>query len=98
MATRTEILQGILSLIAIRALYSGNDLSLFANEYGSGECSADLLAEAVQELHDNNSIKYAKDRAMYHHSKAHSCLDILEESESLKILREMTDFQLVRIN
>ena len=94
----SDILQGKRTLIAIHALDSGNHLPSFSKAYGSGNCSPDLLAEAVQELHDNDSIKYAKDRAMYHHSKAHSCLDILEESESLTILREMTDFQLVRIN
>ena len=94
----SDILQGKRTLIAIHALDSGNHLPSFSKAYGSGDCSPDLLAEAVQELHDNDSIKYAKDRAMYHHSKAHSCLDILEESESLMILREMTDFQLVRIN
>ena len=94
----SDIVQGKRTLIAIHALDSGNPMPSFAEAYGSGECSPDLLASAVQELHDNGSIKYAKDRAMFHHAKAHSCLNILDDSESLTILREMTDFQLVRIN
>ena len=94
----SDILQGKRTLIAIHALDSGNDLPSFSKAYGSGDCSPDLLADAVQELYDNGSIKYAKDRAMHHHAKAHSCLDVLDESKSLTILREMTDFQLVRIN
>ena len=77
---------------------SGNELPSFMEAYGSGECDSDLLAEAVKELYDNGSIEYARDRAMFHHSKAHSCLDILGDSHSVKILREMTDYQLVRIN
>ncbi len=94
----SDILQGKRTLIAIHALDSGNDLPSFNKAYGSGDCDSDLLANAVQELHDNGSIQYAMDRAMFHHSKAHSCLDVLGESESVKILREMTDYQLVRIN
>ena len=94
----SDIVQGKRTLIAIHALDSGNPMPSFAEAYGSGECSPDLLASAVQELHDNGSINYAKDRAMFHHAKAHSCLNILDDSESLTILREMTDFQLVRIN
>ena len=94
----SDILQGKRTLIAIHALESGNELPSFMEVYGSGECDSDLLAEAVQELYDNGSIEYARDRAMFHHSKAHSCLDILEDSHSVKILREMTDYQLVRIN
>ena len=94
----SDILQGKRTLIAIHALESGNELPSFKKAYGSGECDSDLLADAVQELYDNGSIEYARDRAMFHHSKAHSCLDILGESHSVKILREMTDYQLVRIN
>ena len=94
----SDILQGKRTLIAIHALDSGRVMPSFNKAYGSGDCDSVLLADAVQELHDNGSIQYAMDRAMFHHSKAHSCLDILGESESVSILREMTDFQLVRIN
>ena len=94
----SDIVQGKRTLIAIHALGTGKELPSFREAYGSGECESELLAKAVQELHDNGSIQYAKDRAMFHHSKAHSCLDILGDSDSVSILREMTDFQLIRIN
>jgi len=76
----SDIVQGKRTLIAIHALDSGNPMPSFAEAYGSGECSPDLLASAVQELYDNGSIKYAKERAMFHHAKAHSCLNVLNES------------------
>jgi len=52
----------------------------------------------VQELNDNGSIQYALDRAMAHHRIAHGCLDKLEQTPAVDLLRDMTDFQLVRIN
>ena len=35
---------------------------------------------------------------MHHHSLAHECLNRLNESPALSILRELTDFQLIRIS
>ena len=66
--------------------------------FGSGECSEEDLSRAVSELEASGSISYAKNRAMHHHSLAHECLDKLEESPSLSVLRELTDFQLIRIS
>ena len=56
------------------------------------------MSRAVSELEASGSIAYAKKRAMHHHSLAHECLDKLEESPSLSVLRELTDFQLIRIS
>ena len=53
---------------------------------------------AVKELEESGSIEYAKERAMHHHKIAHRCLDELEQTEYVDVLRELTDFQLVRIN
>jgi len=52
----------------------------------------------VAELEESGSIEYAKNRAMHHHAVAHSCLDDVADSPALNILRELTDFQLIRIN
>lgn len=94
----SDIVQGKKTLIAIHALQCGVDLPAFSKAYGSGECSEQELSDAVEELHDSGSIQYAKDRAMHHHSLAHECLDILPDSPALSVLRELTDFQLIRIN
>ena len=61
-------------------------------------CSEEALAKAVSELEISGSIEYARNRAMHHHSLAHECLDKLEESPALSVLRELTDFQLIRIS
>jgi geranylgeranyl pyrophosphate synthase len=66
--------------------------------YGTGNCDDDDLVKAVDELRESGSIDYAKQKAMEHHALAHSCLDELEESEAVRVLRELTDFQLIRIN
>jgi len=94
----SDIVQGKKTLIAIHALSCGDDMPAFTEAYGSGECSEDVLSNAVKELHDSGSIGYAKERAMHHHSLAHQCLDDIEDSPALDILRELTDFQLIRIN
>jgi len=35
---------------------------------------------------------------MHHHSLAHQCLDVLDDSAAVQVLRDLTDFQLIRIN
>ena len=94
----SDIVQGKKTLIAIHALECGTEMLAFRKAYGAGECSDDELADAVQELHESGSIQYAKDRAMYHHALAHECLDLLENNPAVSVLRELTDFQLIRIN
>ena len=94
----SDVVQGKRTLIAIHALNSDSDLSNFNEVFGSGKCSEEALAKAVSELEISGSIEYARNRAMHHHSLAHECLDKLEESPALSVLRELTDFQLIRIS
>jgi len=94
----SDIVQGKKTLIAIHALQFEGEMPAFSKAYGAGECSEEDLLSAVQELHDSGSIQYAKDRAMYHHALAHKCLDKLTDSRAVSVLRELTDFQLIRIN
>ena len=93
----SDILQGKRTLIAIHALESGEDLPYFSKVYGAGECQTEDLEKAVDELHKSGSIEYAKNRAMKHHALAHEYLSTLEENEAVAVLRELTDFQLIRI-
>lgn len=94
----SDILQGKMTLIAIHAFKSDAELSNFKNLFGAGEGSDKELAMAVKELEDSGSVEYARDRALHHHSIAHSCLNKLGNSNSVNILRELTDFQLIRIS
>ena len=94
----SDIVQGKRTLIAIHALESGADLPTFDKLFGTETTDTSELAVAVQELNDNGSIQYALDRAMEHHRIAHGCLDKLEQTPAVDLLRDMTDFQLVRIN
>ena len=94
----SDIVQGKKTLIAIHALNCGQEMPAFSEAYGSGECSEEILSKAVAELMESGSIEYAKNRAMHHHAVAHKCLDDVTDSPALSILRELTDFQLIRIN
>ena len=94
----SDVVQGKRTLIAIHALDGGAALPMFRQVYGAGDCDDGDLAVAVDELRDSGSIAYAKERAMHHHSLAHQCLDILDDSAAVQVLRDLTDFQLIRIN
>ena len=94
----SDVVQGKRTLIAIHALECDSDLPMFSKVFGTGECSDEDLAQAVEELYSCGSIDYAKKRAMHHHSLAHKCLDELVDSPAVSVLRELTDFQLIRIN
>ncbi|MBI87837.1 MAG: isopentenyl-diphosphate delta-isomerase [Euryarchaeota archaeon] len=94
----SDLVQGKRTLIAIHALKEGGDLPFFDKVYGSGECDNEDLVEAVRELHESGSIEYAKSRALQHHSAAHKCLDKLDDNEAVEVLRELTNFQIIRIS
>ena len=94
----SDIVQGKMTLIAIHAKRSGVNLPHFERVFGSGDPDEESLSKAVLELEDSGSIEYARSMAMHHHSLAHDCLDNLPSSKAVDILRELTDFQLIRIN
>ena len=94
----SDIVQGKMTLIAIHAKQSGDNMPNFESVFGSGESNDDSLSKAVLELESAGSIEYARSRAMHHHSMAHECLDKLPVSPAVEILRELTDFQLIRIS
>ena len=94
----SDIVQGKMTLIAIHAKQSREDLPNFTKVFGSGECSDEDLSMAVSELEILGSIEYARNKAMHHHSLAHECLSKLPSSQAVDVLKELTDFQLIRIN
>ena len=94
----SDIVQGKMTLIAIHAKRTGDDLPHFERVFGSGNPDGDSLSKAVLELESSGSIEYARSRAMHHHSLAHDCLDNLPSTQAVDILRELTDFQLIRIS
>ena len=94
----SDLVQGKMTLIAIHAKKSECDLPNFDGVFGSGDSDSETLSKAVSELERSGSIEYARSRAMYHHTLAHECLDKLPSSQAVDILREVTDFQLIRIS
>ncbi|DAC48402.1 MAG TPA: isopentenyl-diphosphate delta-isomerase [Candidatus Thalassarchaeaceae archaeon] len=97
----SDVVEGKQTLIAIHALQQDpSNLQKFHQVFGSGDesISREALDEVLNELLEAGSIDYARMRAMDFHKKAHSCLDSLPESDAVSILRQLTDWQLVRIS
>lgn len=94
----SDIIQGKRTLIAIHAMDSKKNLANFQRVFGKGPCQDHELEAAINDLELSGSIEYARKRAMYHHSIAHQCLNYLENNPQVDVLRELTDFQLIRIS
>ena len=97
----SDIIEGKQTLIAIHALKQNSDtLSNFNEVFGSGieETDREVLDTVVSELNRSGSIQYAHDKAMGYHAAAHECLNQLPDSPGMQVLRDLTDFQMVRIS
>ena len=96
----SDIAQGKRTLMVIHALSQPDSdaknrllLSLGKGEHVD-EATLKLSLEALSEL---GSIDYAKTKAEHYHQHAHLCLDRIPDGPGLRALRELTDFQLSRI-
>jgi geranylgeranyl diphosphate synthase type I len=97
----SDVIEGKRTLIAIHALgLNPDNLPIFHKVFASGNehTPRNMLDEVLRELQTAGSIDYAKKRAMGYHQQAHSCLDKLPDSPALTILRQLTDWQLIRIS
>ena len=97
----SDIIEGKQTLIAIHALRQDSEnLSNFYEVFGSGieETDRIVLDSVVSELEQAGSIQYAHDKAMGFHAAAHACLDGLPDTPGMQVLRDLTDFQMVRIS
>ena len=97
----SDIIEGKQTLIAIHALQQNTDeLANFYEVFGSGidETDRDVLDSVVSELQHSGSIQYAHDKAMGYHAAAHACLNRLPDRPGMQVLRDLTDFQMVRIS
>ena len=97
----SDIIEGKQTLIAIHALrQDSKELSNFYEVFGSGieETDRVVLDSVVSELEQSGSIQYAHDKAMGFHAAAHKCLDELPDTPGMQVLRDLTDFQMVRIS
>ena len=73
--------------------------SILLSVLGKGDAASQEEIDAgLKALADLGSIQYARDRAESYHAKAHDCLNQLPDGPALRALRELTDFQLVRIS
>jgi len=97
----SDIIEGKQTVIAIHAGQQDPvSLPTFHEVFGSGidDTDREVLDSVVKELIDSGSIDYAKKMAMSYHAAAHKCLDNIPQSENIRVLREITDFQLIRIS
>jgi geranylgeranyl diphosphate synthase type I len=96
----SDVIEGKRTLIAIHALNQDETLlPTFHRVFASGDenTSREDLDTIISELESVGSIEYARNRAMEHHSIAHKRLDSLPPSKAISVLRELTDWQLIRI-
>jgi len=97
----SDVIEGKQTLIAIHALQQDPaTLPTFHEVFGSSidDTDREVLDAVVTELEASGSIQYAKDKAMSYHAAAHACLDSLDDTPGLSVLRDLTDFQLIRIS
>ena len=97
----SDIIEGKQTLIAIHALQQDPGLlTNFSEVFGSGieETDREVLDTVVAELRNSGSIQYAHDKAMSFHAAAHECLNQLPKTPGMQVLRDLTDFQMVRIS
>ena len=65
---------------------------------GKGDnVTADQVSRAHKALEELGSIEYARTKAEAYHRMAHDCLDRIPDSPAMRALRELTDYQLMRI-
>ncbi|MFQ3316850.1 MAG: geranylgeranyl diphosphate synthase type I [Candidatus Poseidoniaceae archaeon] len=97
----SDVAQGKRTLMVIHALAQpdSKDKTTLLAALGKGEeTDSESIDAALQALGNLGSIDYARQRAVEYHAKAHACLDRIPQGPSLRALRELTDFQLKRIN
>lgn len=97
----SDVIEGKQTLIAIHAFNQDPaQLQQFHRIFGCADDSitTEDLDLVINELFNAGSIDYARNKAMEFNNKAHSYLDTLPQSEAVSILRELTDWQLVRIS
>jgi len=96
----SDIGQGKRTLMAIHALSQpDSDLkNTFLAAFGSPGIGEEATNAAISALNEMGSIEYAMAKARYYHSNAHAMLDRLPDSPGMVTLRELTDYQLTRLN
>jgi geranylgeranyl diphosphate synthase type I len=97
----SDIAQGKRTLMVIHALRQSESETkdTLLSVLGKGDAASQEDIDAgLKALGDLGSIQYARERAEAYHSKAHECLNQLPDGPALRALRELTDFQLQRIN
>ncbi|MAK84932.1 MAG: phosphoesterase, partial [Euryarchaeota archaeon] len=93
----SDISSGKRTIIALHALSSGKAMPAFEAAYGNEDATEEMIAAAVSDLEESGSLEYGWKRALEYHEAAHQALDRIDESDSLQVLRTITDFQMARI-
>ena len=93
----SDISSGKRTIIALHALSSGKAMPAFEAAYGNEDATEEMIAAAVNDLEESGSLEYGWKRALEYHEAAHQALDRIDDSDSLQVLRTITDFQMARI-
>ena len=97
----SDVAQGKRTLMVIHALSQEDQPAKQAllSALGKGdEATQESVSKAISGLHEMGSVAHARKLAEAYHAEAHSYLDKLEQTPGVIALRELTDFQLARIN
>ena len=96
----SDVAQGKRTMMVIHALRqpSSSAKDDLLAVLGKGDnVTADQVSRAHKALEELGSIEYARTKAEAYHRMAHDCLDRIPDSPAMRALRELTDYQLMRI-
>ena len=97
----SDLAQGKRTLMIIHALRQPDSTAKqrLMRVLGQGDAIPPTdLADGLAALIELGSVEYAKNMAIQYHAQAHACLDELDNGPALVALRQLTDFQLARLN
>ena len=97
----SDVAQGKRTLMVIHALNQPEQpaKSELLAALGKGDLAdEEMIKTAISALSKLGSISHARSLAEQYHAKAHACLDQLEQTVGIQALRELTDFQLMRMS
>ena len=92
----SDISSGKRTIIALHALSSGKAMPAFEAAYGNEDATEEMIAAAVSDLEESGASVRLEEGARVPRGRT-SGPDRIDESDSLKVLRTITDFQMARI-
>jgi len=94
----SDILFGKRTLMFIHALehVDNKNKKIMTKIIGNQKATQSDVMRVIDIFRDSGSIDYAQKKLKEYREKSKTCLDVLEESESKKILKELADYSVTR--